>query len=40
MVELLVKKQNGASTELVFCADKSFEDRIIFYYRKLSELVA
>ena len=40
MEELLVKKQNGASTELVFCADKSFEDRIIFYYRKLSELVA
>ena len=40
MEELLVKKQNGASTELVFCADKGFEDRIIFYYRKLSELAA
>ena len=40
MEELLVKKQNVVSTELVFCADKSFEDRIIFYYRKLSELVA
>ena len=40
MEELLVKKQNGVSTELVFCADKSFEDRIIFYYRKLSELAA
>ena len=40
MEELLVKKQNGASTELVFCADKSFGDRILFYYRKLSELAA
>ena len=40
MEELLVKKQNGASTELVFCADKSFGDRIIFYYRKLSEIAA
>lgn len=40
MEELLVKKQNVASTELVFCADKSFLDRILFYYRKLSELAA
>ena len=40
MEELLVKKQNVVSTELVFCADKSFGDRIIFYYRKLSELAA
>lgn len=40
MEELLVKKQNGASTELVFCADKSFGDRILFYYRKLFELAA
>lgn len=40
MEELLVKKQNVASTEWVFCADKSFGDRILFYYIKLSELVA
>lgn len=40
MEELLVKKQNEISTELVFCADKSFEDRILVYYRKLSELAA
>ena len=30
MEELLVKKQNVVSTELVFCADKSFGDRILF----------
>lgn len=40
MEKLLVKKQNGDSTELIFCADKGFGDRIIFYYRKLSELAA
>ena len=40
MEELLVKKQNGDSTELIFCADKGFGDRIIFYYRKLSEIAA
>lgn len=40
MEELLVKKQNEVSTELEFCADKSFEDRILVYYRKLSELAA
>lgn len=40
MEELLVKKQNEGSTELVFCADRNFEDRILLYYRKLSELAA
>ena len=38
MEKLLVKKQNVASTELIFCADKCFGDRILFNYRKLSEL--
>lgn len=40
MEELLVKKHYEVPSELVFCADKSFEDRIIAYYRKLSELAA
>ena len=37
---LLVKKQNVTSTELEFSLDKNFEDRILFYCRKLSEFAA
>ena len=40
MEELLVKKQNEVSTELEFGVDESFEDRMLLYYRKLSELAA
>lgn len=40
MEELLVKKQNGTSTELAFREEKSLEERASAYYKKLFELAA
>lgn len=38
--KLLVKMQNEMSTDLIFCMDKSFEDRILVYYEKLFDFAA
>ena len=40
MEELLAKKQNGASTELIFCADKSSVLRMCYFIKLWEDLLS